>query len=322
MSRPGDRVLRLATRVCTERTRRRLIDPAVADLQSEFAAARRSGSTWRTWWTLGAGYVSIAKVLTIAVCGDLRTEASTWQPEERAGARRGLLVALLTTTLVTGVLVANFVNGMVPIGWTSMALLVPSMLTVSLPLGIALGAAWSFHGARRPRRLAAANVATAALCSMAMFANVVWVIPDANQTFREHALAHAQGRDGIVAVPRGLHELTMPALRARIEEELTAGRPHRARVAEVVYYQRFSVGLGTLPMIGVIVALAFRREWGRGRLTAAALGTFGVYYGTFVASRSISEALAVAPIVTVWAGPALIAGTALLLTSSRSRVRA
>jgi hypothetical protein len=321
MNRPADRLRRLATHVCAERTRRRLIDPAVADLQSEFAAARRTGSAWRTWWTLGAGYLSIAKVLVIAVCGDLRAEAVTWQPEERAGARRGATVAFLTTTLATALLVANFVNATIPIPWAWQVYLVPSMLTVSLPLGLVLGVAWTLNGAGRTRKLASTSVATAASCSIAMYVNVAWLTPDSNQTFRERAFAYEMGRL-YAAVPRGLHELSMPALRDRIEADARAGRPHQARVAETVYYQRFAMAVATLPMIGVVVALALRRRWERGRLTAAALVTFGVYYAALTASRSVSEALGVAPIVTAWAGPALIAGTALLITSLRPRARA
>lgn len=322
MNRPGDRLRRLAARVCSERTRRRLVDPAVADLQSEYAAAQRAGSAWRTLLTLSAGYLSIGKVLAVAVCGDLRTEASTWQPEERAGARRGLLVALLTTKVATSVLVVNFVSATIPIPWTWTFFLVPSMLTAALPLGLVLGAAWTFQGGGRTRKLAAASVATAAVCSIAMYVNVAWLTPDSNQTFRERAVALEQGREGIVPVPRGLHELSMPALRARIVEEANSGRPHRARVAESVYYQRFVIAVATIPMIGVIVALAFRHRWERGRLTAAALVTFAVYYAALTSSRSLSETLAVAPIVTAWAGPAVITGAALLITSLRPRARA
>jgi hypothetical protein len=89
-----------------------------------------------------------------------------------------------------------------------------------------------------------------------------------------------------------------------------------------VYYQRFAMAGATLPMHGVIVALALRRRWNRGRLIAAALVTFGVYYAALTGSRSLSEALAIAPIVTTWAGAALLAGTALVLTSLRPRARA
>jgi hypothetical protein len=322
MTRPGDRLYRLAMRLCDERSRRRLIDPAVADLQAEFTVAQRDGSAWRALRVLVTGYLSIVKVLFFAAAGSLLAEARTWQPEERAGARRGALVAVLTTILATWLLVTLFVEQLLPIPRTWLVYLVPSMLTVSLPLGTLLGAAWSLHGGARTRKMGAAIVAAAILCSIAMFANIAWVVPDSNQAFRQRAIAREQGRKTVAPVARGLHELSMPALRTRIAEELNAGRPHRARVAESVYYQRFAMAGATLPMHGVIVALALRRRWNRGRLIAAALVSFAVYYTALTGSRSLSEALAIEPVVAAWAGPALLAGTALLLTSLRPRARA
>jgi hypothetical protein len=100
MTRPGDRLRRLATRLCSERTRRRLIDPAVADLQAEAANARRN-SPWLTALALTRGYLSIAKVMAIAACGDLLHEATSWRPEERAGVWRGARTALAATIVAT-----------------------------------------------------------------------------------------------------------------------------------------------------------------------------------------------------------------------------
>ena len=72
-----------------------------------------------------------------------------------------------------------------------------------------------------------------------------------------------------------------------------------------------------LPMVGVIVALALRRRWERGRLTAAAFVTFGVYYAMLTGSRTISETFSIAPSAAAWARPVLITGTALVLTLRR-----
>lgn len=320
MRRPGDRLHRFATRLCTERTRRRLIDPALADLQSEFTVARRAGSVWHTGRALARGYVSIAKVLVIAACGDLWAEASTWQPTERASARRGLLAALLTTTVTTALLIATF-DRAIQTNWRLWGYLVPSMLTVALPLGLLVGAAWTVHGAGRTRKLAAGCVVAAVLCSIAMYGNVSWLTPESNQAFRERALEqYFGGLDTPVA--RGLHELSMPALRSRIASEMAAGHPSLGHVTALVYYQRFVIAVATVPMIGIIIALAFRHRWERGRLTAAALATFAVYYAMLTGSRTISETFSFAPIVTAWAGPVMLTGTALLLTLRRPRARA
>jgi len=39
----------------------RLVDPAVADLQSEYAQARRAGAVWRARWTRVVGYLALGK---------------------------------------------------------------------------------------------------------------------------------------------------------------------------------------------------------------------------------------------------------------------
>ena len=114
MTRPGDRLRHVASRVCSERNRRRFVEPAIADLQAEFAAARRGGSRWLALRALAAGYLSVGKVVIIATCGDLRDEARTWQPEERAGARRGALVAIGAATLV-----ASMDRAAVGAGWAA-----------------------------------------------------------------------------------------------------------------------------------------------------------------------------------------------------------
>ena len=325
MNRPGDRLRWLATHICTERTRKRLIDPAVADLQSEFSASRRTGSTWRTWWTLGAGYLSIAKVLTIAVCGDLRTEASSrWQPEERAGARKGALLATAVTVMATALLIgralsvyADDARGMSATGWTQLAMyLVPSTIAVTAPLGLALGAAWALHGEARTRKLAVAAVVIATLSSIGTFVNVGWLTPDANQAFRVRAMP-PELRGGR-PLPRGVNELTLPALRAEVARERAFGRPHRARFFAAVYYQKFALTLAPLPMIGVVLALAFRRRWNRPRLVAGAAGMCVVYFAVLMSSFYVGAVLGLPPVVIGWSATALCAAAALVITSSRS----
>ena len=127
--------------------------------------------------------------------------------------------------MATAVLLAIFDNS-IQTDWRLWGYLVPSMLTAALPLGLLVGTAWTLQGAGRTRRLAAGCVAAAALCSIAMYVNVSWLTPESNQAFRERALEQYFGRLD-TPVARGLHELSMPALRNRIERETTAVRDDR-----------------------------------------------------------------------------------------------
>lgn len=321
MSRPGDRLHRLATRVCSDRTRRRLIDPAVADLQAEVSAARRTGSRWHTLRALAAGYLSIVKVLVIAACGDLRADASTWQPEERAGARHGAFVAIITIVVTTGLLVAMALLSMGITGdWMQLATyMVPSSLALTIPLGLVLGVAWMCHGAARTRRLAVGVVVFAALCSVATFANLAWLTPEANQAYRKIVFARLAGSTADRPLARGLNELTLPAMRARLEEFRTVGPARDARQFETAYYQRLALGVAALPMVGVVLALAYRRRWGRARLTVAALGLSVGYYAALVTSPDLGESLGVPPIVIGWAATAVCAAAVILIRAANVR---
>jgi len=321
MTRPGDRLRRLVMRCCSERTRRRLIDPAVADLQAEVAAAHRSHSAWRTLRALAAGYLSIAKVLLIATAGELQDCASTWQPEERAGARRGLLVALAATALATGLLVGIPAHGATEtMDRVLLSLyLTPSMLPVTLQLGLLLGTAWTFHGAARTRKLGVAAMALAALCSIGMFVNLGWLTPEANQAFRELTIP-PQFRDGTDRpLARGFNELTLPAMRRRLQEARLTESPSQVRYYEAAYHQKLALSIAPLPLVGVILALAFRRRWRRGSLTAAAVALFAAHLLILMSIQLYGPRLGASPLLIGWAATALAAAAAVVITSTRGR---
>src|SRR5882757_7530451 len=65
--RPGDRLRAFAARVFDAQTMERLVDPVVADLQTEHGAATSAGRIWKSHWIRLAGLVAFLKV--IAVCG-------------------------------------------------------------------------------------------------------------------------------------------------------------------------------------------------------------------------------------------------------------
>ena len=341
MNRPGDRVRRLATRLCSERTRRRLIDPAVADLQEEVVAARRTGSPWRTWRALGAGYVSIAKVLAVAACGDLRDEALTWRPEERAGAWRGVRIAVATTSVATVLwvvpIVSRFSFQTTALDWdprlvdlaTRVVLgvyLLPSTLALTVPLGLVLGIAWTLHGAVRTRKVGVAALVLAAICSVGMFINLAWLTPEANQAYRQIAIARYFHWDEDRPLARGPNELTLTVVRDRLQAARQFGLPQNVRFFETLYYGKFATTVASLPMVGIILALAYRRRWERRGLTVAAAGVFALYYAGLWSSGYATAILGAPPLAAAWLANAMCAAAAMLLavaprrpTSSPSR---
>ena len=57
----------LAARVCSAKTLERLIDPVVADLQTEYVEAIRQGRVWRSRWVRISGCGTFLKVLVFCL---------------------------------------------------------------------------------------------------------------------------------------------------------------------------------------------------------------------------------------------------------------
>jgi hypothetical protein len=331
MTRPGDRLLRLAQRICSERTRRRLIEPAIADLQAETASAR-PGSRWLAARTHTLGYASVAKVMAIAACGDLLHEATSWRPEERAGVWRGARTALAATIAATIAWEANVmsdVRWMVTessdgSGWAGLftqavmgVYLAPSTLVLTLPLGLVLFVAMTFQGTARTAKLAIATITLAMLCSAAMFANVAWVTPEANQAFRQITFSRLQ--PGTV-LARGDNELTLSVVRARLKAARELGVADDVRLLERLYHQKLAIASAALPMVGLLLALAFRHNFSRARLTLVAAGLCLTYYAGLELTTGAS-ALGVPPIVAAWWTNGVCATMAIALTWRRSQAQ-
>ena len=317
MRRPGDFVRRTATRLCSERMHRRLIDPAVADLQAEVTDARRSGSSWRVRRALCAGYLSLAKVLVIAACGDLRQTATTWERHEASGVLRAALVAGGVISVASLLLALPFIvqSSYPNPGWLALYL-IPSTLPLSVPLGLAVATAWALHGAARTRKVASVVLLTAALTSAAMFVNMVWVIPDANQAFREAVAAKLNPAGP--APRRGSNELRLTELRVALREARALGRDDEAWELEATYYRKWTLSVTPLAIVGLVVALAFTRPWTRRRLTVTACGVFFVaHFPLWMSSGTLASVAR--PMVIESAGPALYAAVSLLVICWRSR---
>ena len=336
MSRPGDRLRKLATSLFSERNRRRLIEPAIADLQAEFAAARRAGSRWHALRALAIGYPSIAKVLVIAICGDLRHEAFTWQPHERAGAWQGVRVALVTTAVTTALsvvaLVAQISGHATLPGWrpwlADIAVrvlfglyLLPSTLALTIPLGLVLGTAWALRGAARTGRLGAAAAVLAAVCSLGMFVNIAWLTPQAHQTFRQIAISRFFHWDEDRPLARADYELRFSALRERFAAARQFGLPQTPRYFETLYYKELAQTVAAVPMVAVVLALAYRRRWDGAALVVTGVVVIALHYVGLRSSPYTNAIFGAPPTVAAWLPNVLLATAAILLAGAPTSPR-
>jgi lipopolysaccharide export LptBFGC system permease protein LptF len=290
-TRPGDRLRKLAARVCSEDTLARLIDPAIADLQHEHADARRAQRVWKSRWLLIVGYVAVLKVL--ALHGRTRTDG-------RALAR-GIIVRAIVITLVVMVLFQ-----LPPLLYTLNTLpqshaarlvlaiyLAPQALSIAVPVGFALGILSGLGTDTLSRLAARAMLIVAVMLSMLSLVMVSWIIPAANYKFREAAT----GRE----VLKGVNELTLGEMHDRLERDRQQGLggPYVRHLA-ITYHMRIAFSCATLVLALFVLAVRRQRRFVRVLLGLLLCTAYVGYY--FALSDPIGPASfgTLSPIMFVW----------------------
>jgi lipopolysaccharide export LptBFGC system permease protein LptF len=191
--RSDERLRRVASHFCSDDTRRRFVDPVIADLQFERAEAFARNDRWRARLAAMRAVLALTRVLLVA-------DRDAWHVAGWALAATGALTAL--TWLLPLFAFATGAYEM-PASAANLALLLvyltPVALPVVMPVGVAFGvlaACDSPSDARRTRAavIALALVATAVACLL-----FVWVAPVASAAFRD--LARPIGRELRINVP-------------------------------------------------------------------------------------------------------------------------
>ena len=213
MKKPGDRLRGWAATWCAPETMERLIDPIVADLQSEWGPA---GGRQR-WTVLGHGYLAFWKALALHGITRMAHPSSS----EPAGAGRVLTFSLVAFFLMTALMVAPPMASFTPFGgaWARiqlMLLLVPQALPISIPNGICIGIVCAMRGRRASARHLAAVLAIAAVATIVVWTMLEWGIPAGNQEFRETIATHLNGGQHVDLEP-GLNELGLSRLARRTD---------------------------------------------------------------------------------------------------------
>ena len=274
----------------------RLIDPVIADLQAEYAAAIRSGNMWKSGWVLTAGYIAFVKVFLL--CGVLGTRRGwrDFSPDEQRDLTRILWRAAVVTgiaTVLVGlptlmrlrqyVLIANASPGLL------IVYLVPSLLALSLPTGLAIAVAAG--SGMRSRRLIAVLYVAALLASVASLVNVAWVTPMANQLFRVEVM----GRP----VPRGQRELSLTELSG------SAG-------ARFAFHARLSLAAAPLTFATFGLVAATRRWRRRSAILAAVIAAVS-FVVVLMTGGSFSDGGLLPPRLTAWLPQVLLASATILI---------
>ncbi len=318
MSRPGTRLRALAARLCSERTMERLIDPSLADLQIEHAAARRTGSIWKSGWALILGYMAFSKVMLL--CGLLGTRQAwrNWNRDDQHSLIRVLWRSALATFVIAGLFGLMQFSTMLGISPDSRAgllraFLVPSVLTRSLPIGILIGTTLGLAGRPRSSRLPSAILLGAVLLSTASFVNVKWIVPAADQRYQRELFA--------ATVPEAERE---PTLRAAEElRRLDATYPDPARVRRLTFLRHYSYAIAASPLTFALFALFLSPRRRVGRMAAVALSsamTVGTFF-IFNLGIFLLQVEQISPAISAWL-PHMVVVTATAVMTIVGRLKA
>jgi hypothetical protein len=199
MNRPGDRLRAIAARVCGDETMERLIDPLVADLQTEYAEAVRQGRVWKSRRVRMTGYVAFWKVIAVVACGGAIDTPHDRTVDDRQTLRRAIgfsISGMVVATLLLTVL--GFTGSR---GWTQttpvnqarfLLFLVPQALPVALPVGLLMGILQGSAGRSISRRSQGTLLLMALVLSVASFATLAWLIPAGSQAYWGRIVARDQ----------------------------------------------------------------------------------------------------------------------------------
>jgi hypothetical protein len=315
MTRPGARLRVLASRLLDLPTMDRLIDPAIADLQHEYDAARRRGLVWRGRVMCFIGYCACWKVLTIAAVRHAVLERAA---DDDRSVGRAIAFSLVAVIALTAVLVLPVLQSTTlrrsgagtasRLVWYS----VPSALVIALPLGLVFGILLGLRNRRPTPRVKWTVAALGGLCSAAAFIIIGWLMPATNQAFRE--LAAGQH------ILRGFNELTLGELAsgdaARLMWVMSGGVT--AERLDLEFHFRVALAFAplALALFSLGVTSAQRRVHGPITVALAALATcFGYYTLLNVTRQAIyrDSLLSLAPVWMQWIPNLILLMIALLL---------
>jgi hypothetical protein len=215
MTRPGVRLRSLAARICSDRAMQRVVDPAIADLQHEYETAAREGLRWEARLTLCGGYVALAKVLSLCVFRAVFTNEAKSTTD--AAVRRSAGIALLAFACFTLLLVLPpLADARIPERVSTTAyivVLIPQAVPVAIPIALSLGILCGLRGRDWAPSVVWSVIGIGAIGCVVSLSMVEWVIPAANQAWRE-MMASASGRTIIV---RGAGESSLSELFTRAD---------------------------------------------------------------------------------------------------------
>jgi lipopolysaccharide export LptBFGC system permease protein LptF len=297
-----------------------VIEPALADVQTECEAAARDGRLWRSLWICIAGHAAFLKVLAWVIAERALDDLRGATARDRHVLGRTFAVFVAMTALGTGLLtlpphLAEWSRHSFTV-WRAI-LLVPQALPLCIPVGLTFGILWGLGRVAASRRSRALVFVATVVSCVVSFATIAWVMPAANQAYRQSIAG--------VTITKGANELTLIELGRLIESgqyaSIGMGSPRGRRSVAMAYHVRWALSLA--PFVLSVLALVWTRRQ-RGRVSIVAVGcamTSGYYLVLFLAGRAYMFDREMSAVVAAWAANVtFLLLSALLLISSRDRL--
>lgn len=304
---PGRLLHRLATALCCPGTLERIVEPAIADLQNEYARSGTSPVMQRAWILL-AGYVAVLTVLVICAF-DPRIAG-----DDRRDVRRTLNWTFICMTGVMALLALPALKS----GEDGITLrqLLPQALPLAIPIGLTFGIALGLPGRAISRASARVVVVVALAASLVSFGMISWIVPATSQAARDEMAWSAGDR----LVPKGPAELTLVELNREMTTAEVQRHPRIARHFAWTFHMRLALAVAS-----VVLAVLFLVTFSAGSLVR---GVFAflvcfeywvlLYMGEFL---GVYEQ-AIPAFVAAWLPNIVFASAAALMTAlRRSRLR-
>ena len=319
--RPGMRLRAIASRLCDANAMTHLIDPVVADLQHEYAEARRDGATWRARRVRFAGCFALIKVLTLNQGGRVM-EVLQRIPTNDSVLARVVFYSMLAMAAATTVLMVLPLQTLSHVDPLLALYAVPQALPLAIPFGLIVGILIAFGGRVVSRRVAVRVLMLGAVCSVLVFVTLGWLVPSSNYAYQVRVAQRAEpfvtfdGSSSGAPLWNDPNELTLPEFRRMylrvtstgVATDLPKAGWYNLRSLWFLYHLRWALPCASL--VFVLVALSVTRHRPAARITVSLAAT-AAYFCLFRLFAS-SIALSVAPPgVLAWLPNILVAGAAL-----------
>ena len=313
---PGRILHRLAARICSEKALDHVVEPAIADLQKEWAGSCASDSDVSSRvWTLLTGYCAVLKVIAICALSVHPVSEDEWRALLRALAWSVAMVIVFAVLLTLPPLLRHYQAA----GMYGAILILPQAVPIAIPIGTAFGLAFGLSP-RLTLNLAKAMLLGALVASALSFVILAWAVPAANTHFQEFTFRElrSKGYQGppLTEYQKAPSEMTLSELRRAFAHFSGDGEPRVARQFAFALYHRFSLAAATLALVMVLLAAPAKHRGLRGVLAVAVCLVYWILM--YVGDVGNRRGYLTVP-VGAWLPNLALITSAILIASSRLR---